>query len=238
MLAALCSRAVAKGIDLESPQPLRIEAANVEEAVAFCCLLSHTRGCDLFRGQRREWRPIPSQLRLPDAERRSARWPRFRDWAGEQESITKVASDPRQLWAIAQHYGMPSQLLDVSANPRVAAYFATGGAAPEPEANACIFCINGGSLAAGYHHAPGWIRSSEAYPALEKIEVDGLFRMQAQEGAFVYVTSDAWTSFFAPDVVCFPPRNLVSSPGAADLFPQRKSEVELLAERYFASEAP
>jgi len=226
-----------RGVDLGSEQALQIEADDAEQAVQFARLLSHDRHCDLFRGQPVDWNPVPGVLRSSiDRQPSQDRWQRFSGWAAAQPTFAGIARHPKKLAAIAQHYGVPTYLLDFSRNPRVAAFFATHTEVPPAEGLGCIYCLRSGALDASHHHAPAFMRYYEITPQTERVEVDGLFRMQAQEGSFVYANQATWTSFFRVDVIRFPRTEPVASPHPGDIYPKTQSEIEQLVSDYFANE--
>ena len=223
-----------RGIDLQSDEALTIDADDAGEAMRFACLLSHERRCDLFRGQPADWNPVPSALRLEDS---GGRWERFRAWAEREPALSAIAADQKKLGAIAQHYGIPTLLLDFSRNPRIAVFFATHTDKPVPDRPAGIYCLTSSALESGRHHAPAFMRFYEIYPQVERVEVEGLFRMQAQEGSFVYANQAWWTSMFLPDVIRFPRGQPVDSPTRDDIYPKVQSEIERLVSAFFASDA-
>lgn len=227
--------ALSRGIDLQSKSALKLQADDVEEAIQLACLLSHERGCDLFRGQAVDWKPIPALLRKPGLEAAEGeRWERFRQWAQGHEALASIAGNQKKLAAVAQHYGLPTLLLDFSKNPRVAAFFATHTEAPPEAGHGCIYCLTGSALDEVY--APSWMRYYEVAPEVERVEVDGLHRMHAQEGCFVYANQTWWTRFFEMDVIRFPRKEPVATPEAKDIYPAAKSEIERLVDAYFERE--
>lgn len=226
-----------RGVDLESELALDLEADDVEQAVQFARLLSHDRRCDLFRGQPVDWNPVPGVLRSSiDQQLSNDRWKCFRGWAAAQPALAEFARHPKKLAAIAQHYGVPTYLLDFTRNPRVAAFFATHSDVATAEGPGCIYCLASGALDAAHHNAPGYMRYYEITPQIERVEVDGLFRMQAQEGSFVYANQATWTSFFRVDVIRFPRTERVASPLPGDIYPAVQSEIEQLVADYFSNE--
>ena len=231
----LTNEVASLGIDLASETALTLDARDANHAVQLACLLSHARGCDLFRGQPLPWKPIPSYLRLPIDERLgSERWRRYRDWAQTEPSLAD-AQETKQLAAIAQHYGLPTHLLDFSYNPRVAAHFATHCGPDVPPGQAIIYCLRSAGLKAAHHFAPAYMRYYDLTPQVQEVHVDGLLRMQAQEGSFVFVNQEDWTNFYALDAIRFPRGHAVPAPTALDIYPDDRSRIELAVERYFAA---
>jgi hypothetical protein len=225
------------GLDVGTEHAIEVKVANVDEAVTLACLFAHTRECDLFRGQVQDWPPAPSILRglwsKPDEI--NDRWTRFRAWAESEPAVATY--DLKSLWAIAQHYGLPSHMLDFSRNPRVAGFFATHGKADRPEAPEAIYCVNSAAVTAADSGGSSFARFYGLTAKVNLIEVSGLFRMDAQEGAFLEISSEFWTSFFHPDVITFPRGRPVESPKEEDIYPAHKSDIEVLVEAFFAREA-
>jgi hypothetical protein len=145
-LEILRKKALSRGVDLQSESSLTLQADNVQEAIQLVCLLSHERGCELFRGQPLAWDPIPAALRksTDSPEDQGRRWGRFKQWAQGQEALASISSHQKKLAAVAQHYGLPTMLLDFSKNPRVAAFFATHTVEPPEAGPGCIYCLAGG----------------------------------------------------------------------------------------------
>lgn len=224
-------------VDIASKAAIEIEADSVEQAIDFAFLLSFERNCDLFRGQARTWSPIPNFLRLsPEKRMTSKRWSKFKEWAARQGPLKSYSTDPKKLGAIGQHYGLETYLLDFSFNPRVAAFFATNTNLPLDDEKACIYCLWSGGLAGAYHLAPSFMRHYEIFPKVERVDVEGLYRMHAQEGTFLFVNQDSWTSVYSLDVITFPRTGPIKTPTVESIYPNNKSVVERLVEEYFANE--
>jgi hypothetical protein len=229
---ALVSR---QGVDLDSEKAVVLKARNVDEAVLFACLLSKVRRCDLFRGQVvSRWIPTPSIYRKPARrESISARWHSFKDWAGSQPLLSSY--NGKQLGAIAQHYGEPTYLLDFTYNPRIAAFFATHAGDSAPDGDAVLFCLSSAGMGAAYHDQPAYQRYYDMSPQVTHVDVDGLFRMQAQEGTFVQCNIENWTDLYVLDRIEFPRGPAVAAPTDADIYPPGLSPVEELVEQFLSA---
>lgn len=231
-LAALRSQVAEQGVNLDSDGAVQIRAQDAEHAIEMACLLSKSRGCDLFRGQALEWPLIPSIRRVPFDQRRrlEQRLQLFRDWARTQEVFRGF--DDLKIDAVAQHYGIPTGLLDFSENPRVAAFFATHTSLPAEGQPASLYCLNSGSLAAAGHWATGWERYLETLPQNSRVlQVTELYRMEAQEGRFVHVRSEDWGNYHL-DIVRFPRSGPIGRPSESDIYPTRQSALDRAVEAY------
>ena len=227
-------------------------ARDVEEAVQFAQLLASRRGCDLFRGQKKEWPPIATFYRLSFSEQMilNERWRKFTEWASGIESLRYMFSDRlRQgagewvqrdinipnlhLIAIAQHFGFPTGLLDFTEDARIAAFFATESASASDTDHKCIFCLSSNAIEQAYQWASGWQRVYETQPQLVKLGVPDLWRMKAQRGAFVHANQQYWADEFKMDVVRFPATTPVSTPSPEQVYPPKMSKMESMIEEYF-----
>jgi hypothetical protein len=125
---------------------VRQSVANVAEALRVGNEGLQSGQWDLFRGQiDADWFVTSSAERLSGEQRERAfeRPNRFAAWAETIDAMAEYIARPDSLLAIAQHYGLPTQFIDFSDDPRVAAFFACDSRT-EPLANqmAAIICLN------------------------------------------------------------------------------------------------
>jgi hypothetical protein len=105
---------------------MRLEVANIDEAIKIASEGARAGEWDLFRGQANSnWQVTSSAERLSDSQRQEAfeRFKRFAGWAQDVAGMARYFADPDSMWAIAQHYGIPTMFIDFSDDPRVAAFF-------------------------------------------------------------------------------------------------------------------
>jgi hypothetical protein len=102
------------------------KADGIGSALRHLEALASSAGYNVFRGQRRHWPLLPSLARLAEAERNEARkrLERFIDWSRTTPATRAYVEMADAAVAIAQHYGIATNLLDWSSDPRVALFFA------------------------------------------------------------------------------------------------------------------
>ena len=134
-----------------------------------------TLGAPVFRGHRSpEWKLIPTLFRDPGFAVNSASLELFIRSLTELFQLTAEdtrANGPYVHMAAAQHYGMRTPLLDFTADPRIAVYFACHGARPDRDHQVVVYGISFGKLVglgAAVVLPPPWVK-----------------RLYAQRGLFV-----------------------------------------------------
>jgi FRG domain len=190
-----------------------------------------------FRGQENsDWLPYPSLARVPDEARDQVkeRILRFMGYVRAVASVAGIHYSDDDIWAIAQHYGLPTNFLDLTTDAVVAAMFACpASAADRPESAAILLyaqdSIDLWSLATK--------RQDDPCIELLRIDVSNLWRLQAQRGLFLFIPFSNFCDHWMPDRVVFPhPADGFVQPGY-ELYPQSKSPLELQLDLFFDLEA-
>jgi hypothetical protein len=188
---------------------------------------------------------LSSYIRRNPAEREDAiqRFESFVGWAKSVRSLARIASNDDMLFAIAQHYGLPTTLVDFSTEPKVAAFFATHKAPPPPghEDVSCIICLDPDELRA-MCSSLRVTRPQLVEPRAVVLDVPDLLRLQAQRGVFLEYPYDE--SFervaFGFDRIVFPternPARLTRMIPVEDIYPTQKSDLEVLLDQFFMLE--
>lgn len=166
---------------------------------------------------------------------------KFVGWA---RSITPLRdADETQLMAIAQHYGIPTPLIDFSMDVDVAAYFATHREDQKPGEMACIVCLPeeenihliNSTGCANYKSKMG---ASPPYPMCQvvNLHVPDLWRLQAQAGLFLELHLNGVERIFPPDRILFPFSEPWSAISTDRIYPNDRSSLEVLLDEYFERE--
>ena len=200
-------------------------------------------GYDLFRGQVTP-RPLEPSIRRNSIDQRRALrdLSEFAAWVHTRSELAALHGDMDAILAVAQHYGLPTALLDFSTDPRVAGFFSCPSSKEEAALAyrpSCIACIKSSSLRESWAALNGIARIEDRDPdfRLVKVPARGFKRIAAQSGVFLWTSfqSDAlesWTDIWR---VYFPPTRLRSSRPFARLFPTRLSHEERLVCEFIAS---
>ena len=218
-----------------------IQANNVQEAVELAQTYKVEGRYDWFRGQTQGWPPLSSARRLRDRkdsealEKARNRLILFHAWLQTDHTLGYLAEDENidQFYAIAQHYGIPTNYIDFTTEPAIAAFFAADTSNPPPVGvQSCIYCLNTKELRDVMSIVLS-VRSQEGLE-LKAIEVDvtNLWRLQAQHGVFLFANYN-WEIDFDLDRIVFPYTGYPSYPPRGLVYPADKSALEHRLDEYF-----
>lgn len=222
---------------------MRYRAGDVVEALAIAERLRESGSANWFRGQVRNWPLLSSLARLEGQARDGAieQLGRFHAWLGDA-GLSSLAADVDALLVVAQHYGLATNLVDFTTEPRVAAFFALHDPPDhDPQAVSCIICLDTEELR---EVCEALLVANPDHPAPEPIAatVDGLWRLEAQRGVSLYYPYDEVfeREIFGFDRIVFPAarseRILDGVVPVEDIYPPQKSELEILLDRFFMAE--
>ncbi len=184
---------------------------------------------DGFRGQVQHWPLRSSMARLKASEREEGvkQQKRFFEWLKVQPGLEMIAASSNASLAVAQHYGLPTNFVDFSRDPCIAAFFASSTEQlPSPGVESCIFCLNNEQL---HDHLD-----------IIRIDVPNLWRLEAQRGFFVnFPFLDEAADELAEQLFAcieFPYKRVVDQPSVQQVYPARKSQLELHLDKYGGEE--
>ena len=208
---------------------------SVEKAVDHANQLKASGGRHWFRGQEKDWPVQSTFLRVPAAQRDSTmqKLARFEGWVKSTPGLEKLAADADATIAVAQHYGLPTNFVDFTTSPEIAAYFATERAEASPPGElACLICLDLDDI------LEFWKLLQGKYPPLEFLELDvpDLWRLEAQRGRFLFCPYDHIERLYDFDRIYFPKTRRYPMIHPEEVYPTRKSHLEILLDQYFMNE--
>lgn len=221
-----------------------VKAGSLEEALDTAEQMKVAGTADLFRGQTRPWPLLSSFVRRSAADRAAAieRFERFLGWLDQEPVLASIAADDAKAIAVAQHYGLPTNFVDFTTEPRIAAFFATEPLPDDDQEDvSCIFCLNFAELKQLWD-AVRTVRPTMPELRLVVPDVPELWRMQAQAGVFIeYPFDESFARHtFDFDRIVFPterdPARLNSLVPERDIYPSQKSDLEVLLDQFFMLE--
>jgi hypothetical protein len=193
----------------------------------------------LFRGQAKNW-PVVSSLGrlLPNVDSEiEKKIKRLYYFFQTYPSLSKYHSDVDWFWAVAQHYGLPTNYIDFTTKPEVATYFATHSNKNIVGESAVIICVNEHDFSRLIDSFKTVFEKDKVIPPyIAKIDVDNLWRLQAQEGCFLFSPYNNIEFFYDFDRIIFPYTIPFDKLKVEDIYPERKSELEILLDQFFNTE--
>lgn len=202
-----------------------IRCNSLKEAVELCENLKSEGSFKYFRGQFIDWPlTIPSLLRSDGALRKenAEKLYSFIDWAKNVPQMSGYLDDPYSLLAIAQHYGLHTYLLDITRDPKVAAFFSKTENAGEILGESVIYC---------YREED--VLSINDLTIID-INVSNLWRIESQDGLFFEIpnVSVAQSLKKVSMKIVFPSESITVDEKKY-IYPERKSALETTIEQWF-----
>jgi hypothetical protein len=216
---------------------VRKRVSDISEAIELATAGNHSGKWDLFRGQTRaDWFVTSSAGRLPETAREDAwnQFQRFATWARSVDAMANYVAELDSLWAVAQHYGLRTQFIDFTDDPRVAAFFSCDTQQePDDDQEAAIICLNTEDFLKFWK---GFERLS-AYPEIIRIDVENLWRLQKQRGCFLWNPIENIEHHYDFDRIVFPfVKDHPSLPRREEIYPVDQSELEKMLTHFFMNE--
>jgi FRG domain len=210
-------------------------ASDVRDAVMLATRLLEEERYDWFRGQVKNYRLLASLHRLADADKEDAiqKVARFESWINRTPGLEEVAAGGTDaILAVAQHYGLPTPFVDFTTDPEIAGFFASDAADLVLGETSCIICLNTQDLARFWETMPPRFPPPECL----SIDVSNLWRLQAQNGVFLFCPYANIEDAYDFDRILFPATRGASGAMRERMYPRRKSQLEILLDQYFMNE--
>ncbi|WP_328323938.1 FRG domain-containing protein [Kribbella sp. NBC_00382] len=218
---------------------------NVAEAQQLAERMKASGECNWFRGQTRNWPVLSSLSRRDEAQHAEAcdRMAAFDHWVDRNPDVRSMIRTRDDRIAVAQHYALPTNFVDFTTEPAVAAFFACHEPPLEWSSSdlSCIICVNTDDLRDVWETVRN---AGVEIPPFEEIRVDvpELWRLQAQRGIFLYFPFDEGFErhVYDFDRICFPspqpPAGCSVSIPEEDIYPTQQSQLEISLDQFFMLE--
>jgi len=213
--------------------------SDVEEAIELAQKFRRDGTYNWFRGQAKPWPPYTSLTRAhllgeTQVEQAREQLARLEAFMSLHPELQKIGEDENAFFAVAQHYGIPTPYLDFTTEPAIAGFFACDTRNPELGADSCIYCLNTDDI------EKAWIALTAIRPQA-KVElvtapVPNLWRLESQQGIFLYCTPANWDAWYEMDKILFPYRGYPAYPPKDVIYPNKKSALENLLDHFFVEE--
>lgn len=213
------------------------EAASIEEAVEMATRFRSEGKYDWFRGQSHDWPLYPSASRRGNGPKEQKTITDEQllllSWLRQTSGLSELANDVDAVLSIAQHHGLPTSLLDFTTDPGIAGFFAASDGQENFETG-FIYCLNTAELRRFDREMREYSADYRVTGEIAFIQVDvpNLWRMEAQHGALLFAPSNFF-DYYLIDKISFPHPSRLSFPTAKDVYPERKSPLELELDHFF-----
>lgn len=209
---------------------------NLDEAIIIAEEYKRTGKYDWFRGQSGIWPLVSSRNRLTDIgiDEAEERLSSLLGWSIEN----KISDNIDYVESIAQHYKIPTLLIDFTTDPKVAGFFASDKSGYEPNEYSCIYCLNTENFNKKLNSYKKYLKLPEnQLPRLLDVDIDNLWRLEAQNGEFMYQPSINLDSLHSLHRIVFKIRkNDVKYFDKAYIYPESKSALEERLDSFFLME--
>ncbi len=212
---------------------------NQEEAIKLAKKFSDSGKYNLFRGQAQNWNVTPSSARLSkeDFEEGIEKLKRLYSFFETSENLIKYQSNIDWFFAVAQHYGLPTNYIDFTRNYKVATYFATNSKSNEIGKESVIICLNEVDFNNFIQFTKSIYEKDKVIaPYLCEIDVHNLWRLQSQEGLFLFTPYSNIEFYYDFDRILFPYEKPYDRIKENQIYPENKSELEIHLDYYFNNE--
>lgn len=191
---------------------------------------------NLFRGQAQNWKVLPAAGRLSKKKFEESRkkLERLFYYINTEPSLKKYCAEIDSFFAIAQHYGIATNYIDFTTNVDIAFYFATNSKSNKSIENCAIICLNEIDFKEFVETTKILYENDQVIPPyISRIEVENLWRLQAQNGCFLFTPYVQIEHLYDFDKIIFPFTTSFDGILKKDVYPLRKSELEILLDHYF-----
>lgn len=202
-----------------------IQVNTIEEAIEKANNLK-SEGYDLFRGQSGLWPIISNLNRLSEEERDQT----IRKALILENILMKNCNFKSQdeLIAAQQHYKLPTNFVDFTTEPKVAAYFTSQISGNEPNEYACIICLDSKTVQAVFDITK---KDMPIEPEILDICVNNLLRQEAQKGKFLFLPFIGFELTIPYKRIVFKnSKDNANKFKDSDYYPTEKSELEIKVE--------
>lgn len=199
----------------------------------------------LFRGQSKDWEVLSTIQRLNDDSFAAKRNELnnllcfFRENILLSKYVEQGVSN--EFLAIAQHYGCATNFIDFTSDPKVAFHFATSSKNSKVGDECVIVCLNVKDFDRFNDdlekHISFYSKRNITIPRILDVDISNLWRIQAQKGCFLELTFKGYDVFhYHFDRIYFPYDEPFSGIQPIDIYPDRKSPIEIELDKFFMNE--
>lgn len=223
-------------------------AQSVEDALELLHHFKVRNTYDIFRGQASSQWDVVSSL-----ERRGVKYINSEDYKrrmsvyfstlSKNKTTEFLAQNRDSGLAVAQHYGLPTNYVDFTTDHEIAVFFAMHNRPTHVTEHTCsIICVKKEEFEKEVKNARDKFSSEEfSFPRIIEIDVDNLWRLQAQKGLFIEMPlimsqNEEILSFenvfYRFDRILFPYDANFKITEINKIYPSQKSSLEMILDQY------